>query len=264
MSIKIAFFDIDWTLYDHAAQRYIPSAIEAIRRLKANGVKVFLCSARPYHSQKHFGAFDLGIAWDGYIASCGAIAAVGKKTIRKLLVDKRRIRHLVKTVTSLGLTMEIVTPKSRFMVAPPNEHVASYHNVYREIVPPVHPYYNEECTGALLFAPEEYDEQLKKANPGLTFFRFHDFGVDIVQDPHEKGEAIADILAYYGYKKEEAISFGDDYQDLSMKISTGIFVAVGNGRVEVKAQADYVTAPIAEDGIAKALVHFGLIEENIL
>ena len=49
--IKAAFFDIDWTLYDHASQRWIASGLEAIKKLKEKGVKVFVASARPYDSQ---------------------------------------------------------------------------------------------------------------------------------------------------------------------------------------------------------------------
>ena len=40
----------------------------------------------------------------------------------------------------------------------------------------------------------------------------------------------------------------------------GIGVAMGNGEEQVKQQADYVTADVDDDGIAKALRHFGLIE----
>ncbi|GAE16780.1 hydrolase [Bacteroides pyogenes JCM 6292] len=37
-------------------------------------------------------------------------------------------------------------------------------------------------------------------------------------------------------------------------------VAMGQARDEVKAAADYVTAPVDEDGISLALKHFGIIE----
>ena len=36
--IKAVFFDIDWTLYDHEAKRFVPTAIEGI---KNGSVKVF-------------------------------------------------------------------------------------------------------------------------------------------------------------------------------------------------------------------------------
>ncbi|BDW76278.1 hypothetical protein BFINE_20730 [Bacteroides finegoldii DSM 17565] len=38
-----------------------------------------------------------------------------------------------------------------------------------------------------------------------------------------------------------------------------IGVAMGQAEKDVKAAADYVTAPIDEDGISKAMKHFGII-----
>ena len=63
-----------------------------------------------------------------------------------------------------------------------------------------------------------------------------------------------------GIKAEETIAFGDAENDLEMLKFAGIGVAMGNGEEQVKAQADYVTADVDDDGIAKALRHFGLIE----
>ena len=39
----------------------------------------------------------------------------------------------------------------------------------------------------------------------------------------------------------------------------GIGVAMGNANETVKAEADYVTDTVDQDGIAKALQHFGLV-----
>jgi hydroxymethylpyrimidine pyrophosphatase-like HAD family hydrolase len=41
----------------------------------------------------------------------------------------------------------------------------------------------------------------------------------------------------------------------------GIGVAMGNANDDVKAAADYVTAPIDQDGLAKAFVRFHLATE---
>ena len=67
--IKVAFFDIDWTLYDDKECKWDSPSVEAIKRLQEQGVKVFICTARPYASFKWLGALDLGIQWDGFIAS---------------------------------------------------------------------------------------------------------------------------------------------------------------------------------------------------
>ena len=57
------------------------------------------------------------------------------------------------------------------------------------------------------------------------------------------------------------MAFGDGGNDLSIIKEAGIGVAMGNANDNVKAAADYVTAPIDQDGLAKAFVHFHLATE---
>ena len=56
------------------------------------------------------------------------------------------------------------------------------------------------------------------------------------------------------------MAFGDGGNDIGMLRHAGIGIAMGNANDEVKAAADYVTASVDEDGIYKALKHFGVIE----
>ena len=258
--LKAAFFDVDWTLYDHKAKRYVASGIEAIKELKHKGVKVFICSARPYESLRLFGVFDQGVKWDGFIACAGAYAVVGGKTIRKLSMPKGQVRTLVNLANRHGLVIQLVTPRTRFLTAARNEYVDSYESRFHDDVYKVHPYYGEDVVGMLLFAPEEYDAEFISAWPGTSVFRFDKYGVDIYDVEHVKGEAISDVLAHLEIPKCQSIGFGDDVQDASMKGVVGTFVCMGNGKPEVKEQADYVTSRIDEDGVREALRHFGYID----
>ena len=56
------------------------------------------------------------------------------------------------------------------------------------------------------------------------------------------------------------MAFGDGENDIDMLKFAGIGVAMGNSSDIVKAAADYVTDTIDNDGIEKALRHFGLID----
>ena len=256
--IKIAFFDIDNTLYDWETLRFVPSGIQAVKDLSKKGVKVVLCSARPYASIKEFGVFDLGIHWNGVISNCGAFVAYGNRTLRKLVMEPSVVRKLCRIATSHSLTMELVTAKTRFLIAEGNTFLENYHGTYSDNVPPVHRYRGEGVTGVLLFCPEEYDPYFHEALPNLTYYRFHPFGVDISEYPHLKGDGIGMILDALGIRKEEALSFGDDLQDISMGERT-IFTCVGNGHEKAKAAADYVCPPIAEDGLLHALRHWEVL-----
>ena len=83
---KIAFFDIDGTLWNEHMQ--VPeSTTEAIRELRADGNYAFLCSGRSrsnIRSEK-----ILGIGFDGIVAACGThIEYEGKKVCERLLTPE--------------------------------------------------------------------------------------------------------------------------------------------------------------------------------
>ena len=71
---------------------------------------------------------------------------------------------------------------------------------------------------------------------------------------------MAQMLARFGIDRSECMAFGDGPNDREMLQYAGVGVAMGNGAEALKAIADCITADVDEDGIAKALQHFGLIE----
>ena len=56
------------------------------------------------------------------------------------------------------------------------------------------------------------------------------------------------------------MAFGDAFNDIPMFKETGISVAMGNAKPEVKQIADHVTDDIDQDGLYQALRHFQLIK----
>ena len=54
------------------------------------------------------------------------------------------------------------------------------------------------------------------------------------------------------------MAFGDSMNDIEVVQEAGIGVAMGNAVDALKKVADYVTAPIGEDGIYKACEHLRL------
>ena len=252
MGYKIAFFDIDNTLFDWKNKVFVQSGIDAIKVLKRRGVYVVLCTARPYHSAKHFGIFDLGVRFDGFIGSAGGIILWKNRVIYQQIMDKEIMRNLCKTIISLDLTAEVITAKNRFLIAPPNEYLYNFHTVFMDVIPEVHPYHNEDSTGMLLHAPESYDALFKEQFPTIGYYRFTSHGVDVMPSDRNKGDAMNQLLEHLGLSKEDAIAYGDDTQDVFMR-NAAKFVCMGNGREEVKAEADEVTDEIWNDGMANSL-----------
>lgn len=255
----IAFFDLDWTLYDHENHRWDFPSLEAIKKIKEQGVKVVFVTARNYDSAFRFGVFDLGIEWDAFITAAGAVAFYddGHQVLSK--VDKKTIHRFIDLCSKIGSTFEIVCVKKRILIGGETLGLEKYYHDFQEERPSQREYLGEEVTGFNFFDDVEKENMVKKEFPELFYYRYHDYAVDITTTPHVKGEAMNLLLQHFGLKKEEAIGFGDGDQDISMK-QAATFVAMGNSQDEVKKEADFVTDSVMESGVFKALKHFALLK----
>lgn len=257
--IKAAFFDIDSTLFDHRHKRWDYASIEAIKEIQKKGIKVFLATARPYASIKSFGTLDLGINWDGYVACSGGYAVLGDKPVLKTIVKMEDVKRFKALCDKYHQTMEVIGETERRLYRKPTKSALEYYKVYRDYPQRIDPDVSFDAISILLFTTKKYDARFKKAFPHLTFFRFFDYACDVFEVEHKKSDGIAAILENLGYKKEEAIAFGDDLQDIPMKDAVGTFIAMKNGKDAVKDVASFVTEEVWNEGVKKGLEKVGLL-----
>ena len=74
-----------------------------------------------------------------------------------------------------------------------------------------------------------------------------------------KATGIAWLCQYLGVPVADTYGVGDSVNDLDMLQFVGHGIAMGNGTDVAKKAAEYVTADIHEDGIYRAMQHYGLI-----
>ena len=87
---------------------------------------------------------------------------------------------------------------------------------------------------------------------GPEFGEFGQIGVN-------KGVAVELLAEHLGVSRSELVGFGDARNDLELLAACGTGVAMGQAPQELKDVADYVTAPVDEDGLAQAFAHLGLL-----
>lgn len=73
-----------------------------------------------------------------------------------------------------------------------------------------------------------------------------------------KEQALKVLFEMLRVQKEKAVAIGDSNNDLPLFRGVGYKVAMGNATEELRAEADYITASVAEDGLAQ------FIEQKIL
>ena len=76
-----------------------------------------------------------------------------------------------------------------------------------------------------------------------------DRAVDIIPASGGKGVGVRKTLEYFGFDKSEAMAFGDGNNDIEMLEAVGHGVAMANGSADLKAIAEDVCGPVAEEGI---------------
>ena len=104
----------------------------------------------------------------------------------------------------------------------------------------------------------EYDDILK-GTTDVEITAWWDKAVDIIPSSSGKGKAVNNILAYYGFSKDESIAFGDGNNDIEMLKAVGTGVAMENSNNDVKAAADVVCKSVEDDG-----VYYYLVENEII
>ena len=255
--IKAAFFDVDGTLLSHKTKQIPPSAIRALEILKAKGIPCIISTGRQIHQM------DLlpmgGVTFDGYITMNG-----------QLTMDKNRQPLYAKPLRgevlefALKLFREKKVPvifveQDTLYVNEDGPLVRSVQESISSKLPPVGEYTGGNVYQACVYINDQETAMLDPVRGKCVITRWHPNAVDIIAPDGGKRAAVEQYCRDNGWAREEIIAFGDSDNDLEMIRYAGIGVALGNAEPEVKAAADYVTADIDDDGLAKALEHFGLI-----
>ena len=90
----------------------------------------------------------------------------------------------------------------------------------------------------------------------ITIYRSKETFLEISPAQSSKAKACSLLLDYLNLKPEQAVAFGDNFNDMEMLRIVGTGVAMGNASEEVKRHADKIAPPNTEDGVAFVLAEF--------
>ncbi len=260
--IKVCFFDIDGTIYEHRLHDFPHSTQSALYRLKEQGYKIVIATSRCRMETEHTPSFFKRFPFDAMIFDGGAVIQIGQELFREKTIDPQDMEAIVKMCDQEHLYLRYANNEcDHFHEAVPTAIRDVYFQLYL-MIPSVKPYAGEKVTNVLLYCNQN---QLEKLCAKLKHSSIidHQELYEITAHDVNKATAIREVMAYWGYSMDEVIAFGDGYNDVEMLKSAGIGVAMGNACEQAKAAADYVTADISEDGIYKACRHYELFEEDL-
>ena len=105
----------------------------------------------------------------------------------------------------------------------------------------------------------EMERELSKNFTNLNVVRSAPHLLEIMDKSVSKATGIEIILKHYGFSKNDAIAFGDSYNDVEMLKLIPQSVAMGNAPAEIKKIASAVTDSNEDSGIYTYLEKIGLI-----
>ncbi len=281
--MKVIFFEIDGTLTDFEGN--IPeSAIKAIRRTRKSGNKVALCSGR---SENQIDPYILDIGFDAIVSAAGATVTVGGNKIFSSTIGEEDYAFLLKVLKepvpnvavqtdekvylSLATLAEMDGYSARVMGGKPGrakskeELLADAKESVGELVLTDDLSHVKEPQKLFYHNANAPVEEVEKALEGrftvqqLSFGPPNPYAGEITLKGIEKSTGMEALMNHYGLERTDAIAFGDGPNDMDMIAYAGLGICMGNGRDELKAIADYVTADVGKDGIYQALEHFELL-----
>ena len=252
------FFDIDGTLVSFKSHTVPESARRAIARLREQGVKVFIATGR---LMKHVGIVN-DIEVDGYITVNGGycITSVGE-VIFESAFPRATVERVIDLSEQYGFDLNVMTHEDMY-VSSMGERVQKIASMIN-IMPTVADVRTIAATQPVVqmcpYISRELEQEIMPLLPDCVGSRWIETFMDLNVRGVDKSLGIQQVMSYYGLTMAEAMAFGDGGNDLPMVRDAAVGVAMGNACDELKAVADYITSSVDEDGVSRALEHFGLI-----
>lgn len=259
--IKAVFFDFDGTILSHSTMSVPHSAKKALRSLQKQGILVIVATGRHITEIEEFD-FCHEFTFDAYITLNGQYCFNQNETIYSNPVPKEDVLAILEHIQEDPYPCVFVEKDRQYM----NFYTDWVRLEYQKLgtsLPALEDIQRAACHDIYQLSPylnHQQEQVLFSRTKNIKIDRWTDYVIDVLPKIGGKDTGIQKTLDYYGLKKEETMAFGDAFNDIPMFKETGISVAMGNAKPEVKQIADHVTDDIDQDGLYQALRHFQLIK----
>lgn len=260
--IKAAFFDIDGTLVSFNTHEIPASSLDALKRLREAGVRLFIASGRHIASMDKITPHaDL---FDGYVMVNGALCKYGDKIVYSKTMTKEDVRlwleHLKKEPRSTCFVLE-----NDIVINFIDEQMEKVFEILDFPIPQtadLNEFADSDVYQMIISFTEDEDSKILPIFPECYAPRWSPLFSDIIPNGVNKMVGIEKMIKHLGITKDEVAAFGDGGNDIEMIESVGYGIAMGNACDELKKVAKFTTDEIDNDGLAKAVNR--LFEEGFI
>ncbi|MCR5089827.1 MAG: Cof-type HAD-IIB family hydrolase [Oscillospiraceae bacterium] len=256
--IKAVFFDIDGTLFSHRSMSVPESTRLAIEELRRKNIRIVAATGR--YPAELSGLPTDDIAFDAYITLNGQMCfdAAGKVFFEHAIDD---VQGIVQLFNAKKYPIVLVE-KERTYLNYDTEGIRRIPDSVQLQTLKVDKYMGGAVFQAVAYINEEEEADMRSCVSGVEITRWHDYGLDLVAEGGSKVTGIRKYLEKEQIHPSETMAFGDGENDIEMLRFAGIGVAMGNAGKTVRDAADYITDDIDEDGVWRALLRYGVLDQQ--
>lgn len=255
--IKAVFFDIDGTLVSFRTHSVPESAVDALGALRRRGVRLFIATGRHYADLNNLGP----LSFDAYVTLNGQYCYDDRGVIYKNSIRREDVAAVVSCIEREPFACMFIEEHRMYMNLM-DDRAREAQRLINFSDPDIRP--ARTALGADIYqmmpfvGPERGDALMRELRYARST-RWNPIFMDVVPAGGSKRVGIEAVMRAYGIDRSETMAFGDGQNDIEMLRHAAVGVAMGDAAEEVRRAADYATASVDEDGIARALEHFGLI-----
>ena len=270
---RLVFIDVDGTLLDRY-QRVPDSARQALAGAVAAGNTLLLATGRSL-PEIYPRLWDLGFS--GLLGGGGGYARIGEEVLFDVRVPADVIASTTDYLRGIGAAWvwqgpDGIHPSESFMrgftggADGSSGAPGDWGEYARTVAPHLHtdvPTTSAKCTfvvppgGVPLEEVAHHVAGVFTLIPGSV-----DSGVgttgELLPVGVDKGVGLTKVAGALGVPLADTVALGDSDNDLEMLRAAGVGVAMGGSAPQVLSAADLVTAPLEEDGLARAFDAVGL------
>ena len=262
--IKLVATDIDGTILAPEGE-FTQSVKDCIKRLCDDGIRVVLVTGR-MHSATVQVAEELNLSLPLVSYQGGLVVENGKVLYERYLTEELA-NSVIDWAKKENIHLNLYSNDCLYSESDCYE-VQRYSKVQRvQYVVKSFDEINKDKINKLLAIDYEnpdriarFEKELQEHFKDVYIVKSTPYFLEFSNPEASKRAAVEFLQNYWGLKKEEILTIGDQNNDIALLRAGGVKVAMGNATEELKAEADYITASVFDDGFVRAMEKFCFIK----
>lgn len=258
--IKLVATDIDGTILIPEGE-FTQEVKDCVKELCLKNIKVVLVTGRMNAAATKI-AKDLGLNTPVVSYQGGLVVENGKKLYERYLTENQ-VDRVLKWAKEVNIHINLYNDDVLYSERENYEIQRYCNNLHTEHLVKSFDEIEKNKINKLLAIdysnPErinKYEKELPLMFPDLYIVKSTPYFLEFSNPEASKKCAVEFLQNYWGLKKEEILTIGDQNNDIALLRAGGVKIAMGNATEELKAEADYITDSVFDNGFVSAINKF--------